>query len=306
LLPLGSVNLVTGPGSVVGPELCLNPMVDKIAFTGSTEVGRQVMQQAASTIKKVTLELGGKNPTILLDDAEFDIAVEGALWAAFMHNGQVCEAGTRLFVPGSIFDPFMERLVDRARQLRIGLPTDGATDLGPLISASQLRTVQNYIQAGLDEGATPILLGQRPADPDLAHGHFVTPTIFTNVHNDMRIAQEEIFGPVLAVIKYDRLEEAIRLANDTIYGLAASVWSADIDRAVKVAYQIRAGTVWINEHHMISAEAPFGGYKQSGIGRELGTWGLMAYTEIKHIHADLSRTRKARFWYDILTPAIEE
>jgi aldehyde dehydrogenase (NAD+) len=306
LLPPGTLNLVTGPGGVVGPELCTNPLVDKIAFTGSTEVGRQVMQQAASTIKKVTLELGGKNPTILLDDAEFDIAVEGALWAAFMHNGQVCEAGTRLFVPGSIFDPFMERLVDRARQLRIGLPTDGATDLGPLISASQLRTVQNYIQAGLDEGATPILLGQHPTDPDLANGHFITPTIFTNVHNDMRIAQEEIFGPVLSVIKYDSLEEAIHLANDTIYGLAASVWSADIDRAVKVAYQIRAGTVWINEHHMISAEAPFGGYKQSGIGRELGTWGLMAYTEIKHIHADLSRTRKARFWYDILTPAIEE
>ncbi len=306
LLPPGTLNLVTGPGGVVGPELCTNPMVDKIAFTGSTEVGRQVMQQASSTIKKVTLELGGKNPTILLDDAEFDIAVEGALWAAFMHNGQVCEAGTRLFVPGSIYEPFMERLVDRARQLRIGLPTDGATDLGPLISASQLRTVQGYIQSGLDEGAIPILLGQRPTEPDLAHGHFITPTIFTNVHNDMRIAQEEIFGPVLSVIKYDSLEEAIHLANDTIYGLAASVWSADIDRAVKVAYQIRAGTVWINEHHMISAEAPFGGYKQSGIGRELGTWGLMAYTEIKHIHADLSRTRKARFWYDILTPTIEE
>ncbi len=306
LLPPGTLNLVTGPGGVVGPELCTNPLVDKIAFTGSTEVGRQVMQQASSTIKKVTLELGGKNPTILLDDAEFDIAVEGALWAAFMHNGQVCEAGTRLFVPSSIYDPFMERLVDRARQLRIGLPTDGNTDLGPLISASQLRTVQHYIQAGLDEGATPILMGQRPTDPELANGHFITPTIFTNVRNDMQIAQEEIFGPVLSVIQYDNLEDAIRMANDTIYGLAASVWSADIDRAVQVAYQIRAGTVWINEHHMISAEAPFGGYKQSGIGRELGTWGLMAYTEIKHIHADLSRARKARFWYDILTPALEE
>lgn len=306
LLPPGTVNLVTGPGSVVGPELCLNPMVDKIAFTGSTEVGRQVMQQAASTIKKVTLELGGKNPTILLDDAEFDIAVEGALWAAFMHNGQVCEAGTRLFVPDNIYDEFMERLVDRASKLRIGLPTEGSTDLGPLISQTQLRTVEGYIQAGLNEGATPLLLGHRPTDPELANGHFLTPTIFTNVRNDMKIAQEEIFGPVLSVIRYSSLEDAIRLANDTIYGLAASVWSADIDRAVKVAYQIRAGTVWINDHHMISAEAPFGGYKQSGIGRELGTWGLMEYTEVKHIHADLSRTRKARFWYDILTPALEE
>ena len=305
LLPPGVLNLITGPGGAVGPELCTNPLVDKIAFTGSTEVGRDVMRQAASTIKKCTLELGGKNPTIILDDAEFEIAIEGSLWAAFMHNGQVCEAGTRLFVPTKIYDKFMDQLLDRTSRLRIGLPTDGMTDLGPLISASQLRTVEGYIQAGLDEGATPALLGHRPTEPELAHGHFITPTIFTDVRNDMKIAQEEIFGPVLSVIKYDSLDEAIRLANDTIYGLAASVWSADIDRAVKVAYQIRAGTVWINDHHMISAEAPFGGYKQSGIGRELGTWGLMEYTEIKHIHADLSRTREHRFWYDILTPQIE-
>ena len=306
LLPPGTLNLVTGPGSVIGTELCTNPLVDKIAFTGSTEVGREVMRQASATVKKVTLELGGKNPTLILDDAELDIAVEGSLWAAFMHNGQVCEAGTRLFVSGKIYDQFMERLVDRAGKLHIGLPADGTTDLGPLISAGQLRTVEGYIQAGLDAGATPVLLGHRPAEPELAHGHFITPTIFTNVRNDMRIAQEEIFGPVLSVIKYDSLEEAVRLANETIYGLAASVWRADIDRAVKVAYQIRAGTVWINDHHIISAEAPFGGYKQSGVGRELGEWGLKAYSEVKHIHVDLSRVRKNRFWYDILTPQIEE
>jgi acyl-CoA reductase-like NAD-dependent aldehyde dehydrogenase len=306
LLPPGTLNLVTGPGSVIGTELCTNPLVDKIAFTGSTEVGRDVMRQASSTVKKVTLELGGKNPTLILDDAELDIAVEGSLWAAFMHNGQVCEAGTRLFVSGKIYDRFMERLVDRASKLHIGLPADGTTDLGPLISAGQLRTVEGYIQAGLDAGATPVLLGRRPTEPELAHGHFITPTIFTNVRNDMRIAQEEIFGPVLSVIKYDSLEEAIRLANETIYGLAASVWSADIDRAVKVAYQIRAGTVWINDHHIISAEAPFGGYKQSGLGRELGEWGMKAYSEVKHIHVDLSRVRKNRFWYDILTPQIDD
>ncbi len=306
LLPPGVLNLITGPGGVVGPELCTSPLVDKIAFTGSTEVGRQVMIQAASTIKKVTLELGGKSPNIILDDAELDIAIDGSLWATFMHNGQACESGTRLFVPDSLYDKFMDRLLDRASKIKVGLPGDGATDLGPLISAGQLKSVENYIQIGLDEGATPALLGHRPTDPELANGHFLTPTIFTDVRNDMRIAQEEIFGPVLAVIKYDSLEDAIKQANDTIYGLAAGVWSANLERAVSVANKLRAGTVWINDYHLINAEAPFGGYKQSGIGRELGTWGLHEYTEIKHIHADLSRTRQARFWYDILVPTIEE
>jgi acyl-CoA reductase-like NAD-dependent aldehyde dehydrogenase len=302
LLPPGVLNLVTGPGGVVGPELCINPWVDKIAFTGSTEVGRDVMRQASSTVKKVTLELGGKSPNIILDDADLDIAVDGSLWATFMHNGQACESGTRLFVPDSLYDEFMERLVDRASKLVIGLPADGLTDVGPLISAGQLERVERYIRIGLDEGATPALLGRRPDAPELAHGHFITPTIFTGVRNDMRIAQEEIFGPVLAVIRYDRLENAIAMANDTIYGLAAGVWSGDVDRAVKVAYELRAGTVWINDYHLINAEAPFGGYKQSGVGRELGTWGLLEYTQIKHIHADLARTRSTHFWFDILTP----
>jgi aldehyde dehydrogenase (NAD+) len=306
LLPPGVLNMITGPGGVVGPELCTSPLVDKIAFTGSTEVGRQVMIQAASTIKKVTLELGGKSPNIILDDADLDIAIDGSLWATFMHNGQACESGTRLFVPDRIYDTFMDRLLARAGKIKVGLPGDGATDLGPLISAGQLRTVENYIQIGLDEGATPALLGHRPTEPELANGHFLTPTLFTDVRNDMRIAQEEIFGPVLAVIKYDSLEDAIKQANDTIYGLAAGVWSANLERAVSVANKLRAGTVWINDYHLINAEAPFGGYKQSGIGRELGTWGLNAYTEVKHIHADLSRTRKARFWYDILVPTIEQ
>jgi acyl-CoA reductase-like NAD-dependent aldehyde dehydrogenase len=261
-----------------------------------------VMRQASSTVKKVTLELGGKSPNIILDDADLDIAVDGSLWATFMHNGQACESGTRLFVPDSLYDEFMERLVDRASKLVIGLPADGLTDVGPLISAGQLERVERYIRIGLDEGATPALLGRRPDAPELAHGHFITPTIFTGVRNDMRIAQEEIFGPVLAVIRYDRLENAIAMANDTIYGLAAGVWSGDVDRAVKVAYELRAGTVWINDYHLINAEAPFGGYKQSGVGRELGTWGLLEYTQIKHIHADLARTRSTHFWFDILTP----
>ena len=302
ILPPGVFNVITGPGQVVGPEICTNPMVDKIAFTGSTEVGREIMQQASSTIKKVTLELGGKSPNIILDDADLDIAVDGSLWATFMHNGQACESGTRLFVPASIYDEFMERLVDRASKMKVGLASEGETDLGPLISAGQLRSVEEYMEIGIREGATPALLGKRPTDPELQGGYYISPTIFTGVDNSMRIAQEEIFGPVLAVIKYDGEEEAIRLANDTIYGLAAGVWSKDVERAVSVAKRLRAGTVWINDYHLINAEAPFGGYKQSGIGRELGTWGFHEYLEIKHIHIPLNNTRSSKFWFDIVVP----
>jgi aldehyde dehydrogenase (NAD+) len=168
-----------------------------------------------------------------------------------------------------------------------------------------LETIEEYIRIGIEEGATPALLGKRPDDPELANGYFISPTIFTDVDNNMRIAQEEIFGPVLVVIKYDSLEEAIRQANDTIYGLAAGVWSTDVERAVDVANRLRAGTVWINDYHLINAEAPFGGYKQSGIGRELGTWGLKEYLEVKHIHIDLTRDRQSKFWFDIVAPKID-
>lgn len=302
LLPPGVLNLVTGPGDVVGPELCTNPLVDKIAFTGSTEVGRNIMRQAASTIKKVTLELGGKSPSIILDDADLDLAIDGSLWATFMHNGQACESGTRLLVPSSIYDEVVERLVARASRLKVGVASSGETDIGPLISASQLRTVEEYIQIGLSEGATPALLGTRPTDADLQNGFYITPTIFTDVDNRMRIAQEEIFGPVLVVIRYDSIDEAIRIANDTIYGLAAGVWGSDIERCMSVAQKIRAGTIWINDWHLLNAEAPFGGYKQSGIGRELGEWGFKEYQEIKHIHVPLNNSRQAKFWYDIVVP----
>jgi aldehyde dehydrogenase (NAD+) len=302
LLPPGVLNLLTGPGPVIGRELCTNTMVDKIAFTGSTEVGRDVMQQASGTVKKVTLELGGKCPNLILDDADLEIAIDGSLWACFMHNGQACESGTRLFVPRSIYPDFLERLVERAARLKVGLASDGETDLGPLICESQRVAVERYIELGIREGARPVLLGGRPTDLELANGFFLSPTIFADVENRMRIAQEEVFGPVLCVIPYDSVESAIRMANDTIYGLAAGVWSVDIERALSVAHRLRCGTVWINDYHLISAEAPFGGYKQSGIGRELGTWGLQEYLETKHVHVDLTRTRQSKFWFDVVVP----
>jgi len=292
-LPKGVVNIVTGGGATVGEELASHPDVDKVSFTGSTVVGRRIMQLASSTIKKCTLELGGKSPNIVFEDANLEAAVDGALWATFFHQGQVCESGTRLLVPESIHDEFVERLVARARQIKIGDALDYETDMGPLVSQAQVDMVENYVRIGKEEGAKLVLGGGRPEGAP-AGGFYFEPTIFTDVDNSMTIAQEEIFGPVLSVIKFKSDDEAVRIANDTIYGLAAGVWSEDYDRCLETAKRIRAGTVWINDHHLINCIAPFGGYKQSGNGRELGTYGLNEYTEVKHVHVDLTRdpTRK--------------
>lgn len=305
LLPPGVFNLVTGAGSVVGERLIAHPDVDKIAFTGSTDVGRHIAEVAGRNLKRVTLELGGKSPVVILPNADLEIAVDGAIWAAFMHSGQSCEAGTRLLLPDSLHDAFVERMVARVEQLVLGDPMDLTVDLGPLVSAAQKRAVERYIQIGIDEGATLRCGGIGVDDPELANGHFVRPTIFTDVRNDMTIAREEIFGPVLAVIRYATVGEAITLANDTNYGLAASVWSRDLNEAQEVARAIRAGTVWINDHHLINAKAPFGGYKDSGIGRELGPHALDAYSEIKHIHTDLTQERTRRIWVDIVAPQLD-
>jgi acyl-CoA reductase-like NAD-dependent aldehyde dehydrogenase len=298
-LPKGVVNVITGGGSTVGEELASHPDVDKVAFTGSTVVGRRIMQLASSTIKNCTLELGGKSPNIVFDDADMDIAVDGALWATFFHQGQVCESGTRLLLPESIHDEFVERLVARAKQIKLGDPLDYETDMGPLVSAAQLETVENYVRIGKEEGATVAVGGRRPEGDAFERGYWFEPTIFTGVDNSMTIAREEIFGPVLSVLKYKDDDDAIRIANDTTYGLAAGVWSSDPDRCLDAAKRLRAGTVWINDYHLINCVAPWGGYKQSGIGRELARYGLDAYTETKHVHWDLG-TPKERKLFGVL------
>ena len=297
-VPPGVVNVMTGYGPEAGAALVRDPGVDKIAFTGSTAVGRSIMREASETLKKVTLECGGKSANIVLDDADLSIAVDGALYAAFYHQGQCCEAGTRLLLPESLADDFVQAMAEKVRAMVVGDPSDPSTDIGPLISRTQQEKVLRYITRGASDGATLVVGGNVPKDSSLAKGFFVEPTIFDHVDNRSVIAQEEIFGPVLSVIRYRTQGEAVRIANDTIYGLAGGVWSRDPERAMAVARSLRAGTVWINEWHLLNEWAPFGGYRQSGIGREFGVDGLREYTEAKHIHVDEAGSRDKKPWYD--------
>jgi aldehyde dehydrogenase (NAD+) len=279
--------------------LASHPDVGKIAFTGSTEVGREIMRLASGTVKKVSLELGGKGPAVMLDDADLDAAVDAALFGSWLYCGQMCESCTRLLLPDSLHDAFVARMIERAKTVKVGDPTDFDTDLGPVISAEQRDRIRRYIDIGVEEGATIAFGGGSPEGPGFERGFWVQPTIFTGVHNEMRIAQEEIFGPVLSVIRYSNDDEALRIANDTPYGLSAAVWSSDYERALTFADGLRAGTVWVNDVHMVSPAMPFGGYKQSGLGRELGPHALDEYTEAKHVHVDLTQKRQARM-YDLL------
>jgi acyl-CoA reductase-like NAD-dependent aldehyde dehydrogenase len=287
-LPPGVLNVVPGEGPVVGARLASHPDVRKIAFTGSTAVGREIMRMAAGNVKRLTLELGGKGPNIVLDDADLDLAADGTLFGCLMNQGQACESGTRIIVAAAVHDKFVERLIERARTISVGDPLDPATDFGPVISAEARDRILRYIETGRQEGATLAYGGGVPAGPGFERGFWVEPTIFTDVSNDMTIAREEIFGPVLAVIRAESTEQAIKIANDTEYGLSAGVWSTDNQRALEVADQLEAGTVWVNDWHMVNAAYPFGGYKQSGFGRELGPHALDEYTEEKFVHVDLS------------------
>ncbi len=283
-IPNGVFNVIPGPGGSLGKTICTHPDVDKIAFTGSTEVGREIMRLASDTVKKVTLELGGKSANIILDDADLDLAVEGACFGTFLHQGQICESGTRVLVPDKLYDEFVERMKKRAEAIRIGYQLDPNTHMGPVVSKEQLATVERYVQLGKDEGAQLITGGKRAEVPGMEGGYYYTPTIFANVDNKMRIAQEEIFGPVVCVIKYHDDDEAVAIANDSIYGLAGGVFSSNTARAEAIARRIRTGTMWINNYHVFAEYCPFGGYKQSGVGRELGKWGLEEYTQVKRIH----------------------
>ena len=300
VVPPGVINVVSGPGADVGEALVTHPQVDKVAFTGSTEVGRRIMELAAGTIKKRTLELGDKSPNIILEDADLEIALPGSLFGVFLHSGQLCESGTRLFVPDKLYDQVVAGLVALTSKLKLGNPLDVATDVGPVISKKQKETILSYIEAGIEEGATLVCGGKEVTVPGCEGGHFIEPTIFTNVTNDMKIAREEIFGPVLSVIRYSDLDDAIRMANDTIYGLAAGIWTRDVNKAYDVARKLQAGVVWINDWHMLRSDAPFGGYKQSGIGREMGVQSLDAYTQVKHVHTSMSPELERRNWYGIL------
>jgi aldehyde dehydrogenase (NAD+) len=299
LLPKGVVNVVTGPGNDLGAELVTNADVDKVAFTGSTAVGREILKLAAPGIKKVTLELGGKSANIVCADADLDVAVDGTLFGVFFHQGQMCEAGTRVYVHEDIYDEFVARIIDRAKTLKVGDALDEDSQLGPVINKRQYDNILTAIDACVEAGATLECGGGR-AQGVGDRGYFIAPTVLTDVDQKSKAAQEEIFGPVLAVQHWNDQADVIARANDSMYGLAGGIWSRDTRSAIAMAKQLRTGTVWINDWHLLNALAPFGGYRQSGLGRELGSYGLREYTEIKHIHVDQNIPRDDRFIYDVL------
>jgi acyl-CoA reductase-like NAD-dependent aldehyde dehydrogenase len=286
-LPAGAFNCVPGQGRAAGMALVRHPEVDKIAFTGSTEVGKMVMREAASTVKKISLELGGKSPNIVFADADLDAAIQGSANGIFWNQGEICSAGSRVFVERSIYDDALNALVGHAQAVTLGDGKDEATTMGPLVSKEQQERVLSYIEIGQGE-AKMAVQGDAPTDPKLANGYFVPPTIFADVDNDARIAREEIFGPVMSVIPFTSADEVIELSNDNEYGLAAAVWTRDIKKGLNTAKALRAGIVWINDSQPAPTETPWGGYKQSGIGRELGREGLDDYLESKHIYVNLA------------------
>jgi betaine-aldehyde dehydrogenase len=287
-VPDGVVNVLTGPGAEIGEALVASPLVDKVAFTGETSTGRRIMSIASGTIKKVTLELGGKSPNIVYPDADLDEAVNGSLFAIYTNAGQRCTARTRLFLHRDIHDQFISTFVERARKIRVGDPLEWETQMGPVISPKQRDKVISYCEIAQEDGAQLLTGGRRLPEEALAAGNFVEPTVFGGVTSDMRLAQEEVFGPILAVIPFSTDDEVVKMANSTIYGLAATIWTNDIKRAHTLARRIQSGNISINYPTVNPPEAPFGGYKQSGIGRELSRHVMDLYTQVKNVVVNLN------------------
>ena len=295
-LPAGVLNVVTGPGAEVGDELARNPKVDMVSLTGDTATGKRLMEAASATVKRVQLELGGKAPFVVFEDADLAAAVEGAMVAGFVNGGQDCTAATRLIVHRNVRQRFVDHLLERVRTVRIGDPLSRATDLGPLVSPVQQRSVLEFVEKGRSEGAK-LLAGGTDAHQQYPKGAFVVPTIFDAVAPDMTIAQREIFGPVLDVIEFSTYDEAIAIANGVEYGLAGSVWTKDLRTAIKAAHALRFGDVWVNDHLPLGSETPHGGFKQSGFGKDLGTDSLYDYTAVKNIYIDLTGQARKGWHY---------
>jgi aldehyde dehydrogenase (NAD+) len=297
-LPKGVVNIITG-GVHEGEYLLQNPKVRKVAFTGSTDIGRKIMQGAGKNLQNLSLELGGKSANIVLDDADLTIAVDGALYAFLYHAGQACDSGTRLFVEQKIYPEFKAALIKRIADVKVGNPADAATGYGPVINEKQSNRIMNYIETTKKEGGKLLFGGTKLSGGDFDKGHFIAPTLF-EVTPDQTIFNEEIFGPVLAITPVKDEAEAIKLANKSIFGLAGAVWSKNPERAKKVARQLETGTVWINEYHLLNPGMPFGGYKQSGVGREMGEEGLKSYLEVKHLWISDCDERAKKPWFDAI------
>lgn len=286
-LPDGVANLVLGPGRPVGATLTEHEDVDLVSFTGGLVTGRTIMASAAETVKNIALELGGKNPNVVFADADLPIAIDYALTAAFLNSGQVCSAGTRLIVQREVHDQVVDAVVARAQRIRLGGPFDDAAETGPLISEEQRRKIEEYVAKGIAEGAVLRCGGARPDDPELDKGFFYLPTVLDNCDQDMSVVHEESFGPILTVETFTDEDDAVRIGNDTQYGLAGGIWTNDASKAQRVAARLRHGTIWINDYHPYLPQAEWGGFKQSGIGRELGTSGLDEYREAKHIYQNI-------------------
>ncbi len=283
VLPPGTVNIITGPGGSVGEALASHPDVGLVSFTGSCETGRAIMSAASQTVKRVLLELGGKNPFIVLEDADLDAAASKAVIASHANTGQICASPGRYYIHERLHDEFVDRFVAAAKKIVVGDPMDRNTVMGPVVSAEHRDRVEEYIRSGIDEGASLLLGGKRPETPPLNRGYFVMPTVFTNVAQNMKIAREEIFGPVACIMKFSSEDEVIALANDNTFGLCASVWTKTHSKAIRFANEIQAGFIWVNDHLSLAVEQPWGGFKQSGFGKENSLIGLHDYTQVKGV-----------------------